>query len=290
MADVTVALRIGAELGEGPVWDVVRARLVFVDITGHRIHLFDPRTATARTLTVPYPIGAIACTVRGDWVAAAAGGFWRVNPETGAMALVANVEAVDAGTRMNDGAVDAAGRFWAGSTSLTGQEGQGTLWRLDPDGTAHRMLAPVTTSNGPDWNPDSTRMYYADTRTRRVDVFDFHLAEGAVTNRRTFVDFAGATGRPDGVIVDADGGVWVALWAGGAVHRYTPDGRLDQVVAFPVTLTTKCAFGGPALEDLYVTTAAGRLTPEEHAAQPLAGALFHVRPGPRGRPPHLFRG
>ena len=290
MADVTVALPIAAELGEGPLWDASLARLVFVDITGRRIHLFDPLTKTVRSLTVAHPVGAIACTVRGDWIAAAATGFWRVDPETGEMVPVATVEREDAGTRMNDGAVDAAGRFWAGSMSMRGQEGQGALWRLDPDGSARRMLAPVTTSNGPDWSPDNTRMYYADTRTRRVDVFDFDVDAGTLTNRRPFVDFSGDAGRPDGVIVDADGGVWVALWAGGVVHRYDPDGRIDMVVRFPVTLTTKCAFGGPTLEDLYVTTASARLTADERAAQPLAGALFHLRPGHRGQPAHLFRG
>jgi sugar lactone lactonase YvrE len=286
--DLDVVLDAHLDLGEGPIWDAARGRLVFVDINRGHIHEFDPVARLDRIVEVGQPVGAVALSVRGDWTIAARDGFFRVDPDSGSTSLIAEVEADRTDTRMNDGYVDARGRLWAGTMSLVGGSGQGTLYRLDPDGHVEPMLAPVTTSNGIDWSLDGRLMYYVDTRTGRVDVFDFDEARGAISNRREFVTIARETGRPDGLVVDAEGALWVALWAGGALHRYMPNGALERVIRFPVTLTTKCAFGGPDLDDLYVTTASGQLTGAERAAQPLAGALFRVRPGVRGRAPHRF--
>ena len=191
---------------------------------------------------------------------------------------------------MNDGYVDSRGRFWAGTLSLERREGQGALFRLDPDRSVHTMLEPVTTSNGIDWSVDGRLMYYTDTGTRRVDVFDFDERLGAIAGRRPFVEVAEADGKPDGLVVDAEGGIWVALFRGGAVRRYLPDGRLDRVIELPVALVTKCAFGGPELRDLYITTAHKDLSPAERQAQPLAGGLFRVTPGMAGKAPNRFAG
>jgi sugar lactone lactonase YvrE len=148
----------------------------------------------------------------------------------------------------------------------------------------------VTTSNGIDWSPDGRLMYYTDTRTRRVDVFDFDEAGGHISGRRPFVDLTAEAGRPDGLVVDSEGGVWVALWRGGAVRRYGADGRLDLTIELPAVLVTKCAFGGPDLRDLYVTTAWSDLSPDERREQPLAGGLFRAAPGVAGQPPRRFGG
>lgn len=279
-----------AELGEGPLWDDDRSRLIFVDIGRQHLHVFDPASASHRTMSMQVPVSAVGLTVAGDWIAAGGGGFRRVDPETGTETPIVDVEIAARRTRMNDGCVDPAGRFWAGSMSLDGVEGQGTLYRLDPDGSTRAMLSPVTTSNGPAWSPDGRSMYYVDTRTRRVDVMDFDATQGVFSNRRTFVDLTNGPGRPDGVIVDREGGVWVGLWLGFAVHRYTPDGALDVVVPIPAACATKCAFGGDDLGDLYVTTARGPLDAEARAAQPQAGGLFRVRPGVRGFPAFRYRG
>lgn len=279
-----------AELGEGPLWDDRRSRLVFVDINGRRIHLFDPRTARAETLQVARQVSALGLTTGTDWVAAAGEGFVRIDPASGAAHVLVDVERPEQRTRMNDGAVDPAGRFWAGTMSLDGVAGQGTLYRLDADLTSRPMVAPVTTSNGPAWSPDGRLMYYVDTRTRRVDVFDFDATEGTCANRRPFVSFADGPARPDGVIVDAEGAVWVGLWLGFAVHRYTPDGLLDMIVDVPTASATKCAFGGDDLSDLYITTALAPLDAEARLSQPGAGGLFHARPGVRGLPAHRFGG
>lgn len=289
-AEIDVAYDARAELGEGPIWDDRRAQLVFVDIGSQQVHLFDPATGRARILTMSVPVSAIGLTTAGDWIAAGGGTFLRIDPDSGREVPLVQVEAPERRTRMNDGAVDPAGRFWAGSMSLDGVEGQGTLYRLDHDGSVQALLAPVTTSNGPAWSPDGRLMYYVDTRTRRVDVMDFDVSRGTWTNRRVFVDLSGGPGRPDGVIVDRDGGVWVGLWLGFAVHRYTPDGVLDMVVPIPTACATKCAFGGPDLGDLFVTTARAPIDAAARAAQPHAGALFRARPGVHGAPSLRFRG
>lgn len=278
------------ELGEGPIWDPVRGLLVFVDIQQQRIHTFDPAAGRHAVKATTLPVSAIGLTVRGDWVGAAAGAFVRIDPDTGRLTPIVEVEPPSRRTRMNDGAVDHAGRFWAGTMSLDGLGGQGTLYRLDPDGSVRPMIAPVTTSNGPAWSPDGTLMYYVDTRTRQIDVLDFDPEAGTCVNRRPFVPFGDGPGRPDGVIVDAEGGVWAGLWLGHAVHRYTPDGRLDLIVDVPAACATKCAFGGPELADLYITTALAPLDEAGRREQPEAGGLFHVVPGVRGLPSVPWRG
>jgi sugar lactone lactonase YvrE len=190
---------------------------------------------------------------------------------------------------MNDGSCDASGRFWAGTMALDERPGAGTLYRLSGDGHVETVLRPVTISNGLDWTDDDERMYFVDTATGCVDVFDFDAAAGAISNRRTFVRIAPEQGAPDGLTVDAEGCVWVSLWGGGAVHRYAPRGTLECVVRLPVTHPTSCAFGGNDLRELYITTAAIALTERERARQTNAGDLFRCRPGPAGRAPHRFK-
>lgn len=289
-ADVELVCHVQAELGEGPLWDPRRQRLVFVDIHRGQIHEFDPRRNTHTSWWAGVPISAIGLRASGGWVAAAGPGFVAIDPDHRQITALLDVEAADRRTRMNDGAVDQAGRFWAGSMSLDGVAGQGTLYRLDPDLSVHPMLAPVTTSNGPAWSPDGRRMYYVDTRTRRIDQLDFSPDSGTCANRRPFVDLSAGPGRPDGVIVDRDGGVWVGLWLGHAVHRYLPDGTLDLVVPLPAACATKCAFGGDDLDELYVTTARAPLDAAGREAQPQAGGLFRVRPGVVGQPSSFFLG
>jgi len=285
-----LALDIRAELGEGPVWDERRQKLLFVDIMRGHIHEFDPATGKDRVVEVGRPVGAVVIAERGDWIVAAKGGFFRVDPKTGKPSLIAAVEADLADNRMNDGYVDARGRFWAGSMSVSGGRERGSLYRLDPDGSVRRMLSRVSISNGLDWSPDGRTFYYTDLALSRVDRFDFDPIAGLLANRRPFVEFPLEIGYPDGLIVDAEGYVWVALWEGGSVHRYAPDGRLDLIIPIPASQTTKCAFGGPDYTDLYITTAWIGLDHDARESQPLAGGLFRVRPGMRGRRPNRFGG
>jgi sugar lactone lactonase YvrE len=279
-----------AELGEGPIWDAARERLLFVDIMRGHVHEFDPANRRDRIVEVGQPVGAVTPTTRGDWVVAARDGFFRVDPASGRTALIAHVEPDDSETRMNDGYVDARGRFWAGTMGMGGVRERGSLYRLDPDGTVTRHMTGVTISNGLDWSPDRRLMYHADTGLGRVDVLDFDEAGGTIANRRPFVTIDEEDGSPDGLVVDAEGGVWIALWEGGAVRRYRPDGSLDRVIPMPVTLVTKCAFGGRDLMDLYVTTAWIDLDADARARQPMAGGVFRLRPGVAGRASVPFAG
>jgi sugar lactone lactonase YvrE len=288
--DVELVLDAKAELGEGPVWDDRRQRLVFVDIMRGDIHEFDPATGKDRVVNVGRSVGCVALTERDDWVIGAADGFHRVDPKTGRTTLLAPVEADIRDNRMNDGYVDARGRFWAGTMGMGGVRERGSLYRLDPDGTVRRMLSRVSISNGLDWSPDGRTFYFTDLALSRVDKFDFEPNTGALKNRRQFVDFPHEIGYPDGLIVDAEGFVWIGLWEGGSLHRYAPDGRLDRILPVPASQTTKCAFGGPDLMDLYITTAWVGLDAQARAAQPLAGGLFRARPGVRGRKANRYGG
>ena len=285
-----LVLDAGTELGEGPIWDASRERLLFLDIMRGHVHEYDPIGRQHRIVEVGQPVGAITPSVRGDWVVAAKRGFFRVDPANGRTTPIAEVEADIDTNRMNDGYVDGQGRFWAGTMDMTERAPAGSLYRLDPDHTVHRVLPGATISNGVDWSLDRTRMYYIDTPTGRIDVLDFDETRGAVSNRRPFATIPPDSGHPDGLVVDAEGFVWVGLWGGGALHRYGPDGTRVRVIRFPVDRVTKCAFGGPTLTDLYVTTAFIGLDAAARTRQPLAGGLFRLRPGVAGRPANRFAG
>jgi len=167
--------------------------------------------------------------------------------------------------------------------------GAACLYRLDTAGTATRVLDGVTISNGLAWSHDGGTMYYIDTPTRRIDAFSFEPATGKIGDRRPFLTIPVGAGSPDGMTIDENGGLWVALWDGGAIHHYV-EGRLERVIALPVSRPTSCAFGGPDFDELFVTSALSRLTPAERRAQPLAGSVFRLRPGVRGVAPSVFAG
>jgi sugar lactone lactonase YvrE len=285
---VELVLDARADLGEGPRWDSAHQRLLWVDIMRGRVHAFTPATGACRNVAVHQPVGALVGARDGSLVLAVAGGFARLDLDSQKFEMQAAVEADRPQNRMNDGACDGAGRFWAGTMALDEGPGAGALYRLDPDLTVHTMLTGVSISNGLDWSLDGRRMYYVDSPTRRIDVFDFDVAKGSIANRRTFVEVPADAGVPDGLTVDAAGFVWLTLWGGAALRRYAPDGTLERVVPLPVTHPTSCAFGGAALDELYVTSARRPLTAEEKARQLQAGGVFRLRPGVVGRPAHLF--
>jgi sugar lactone lactonase YvrE len=288
--DVELVFDAKAELGEGPVWDSASECLYFVDIERSRVHRFHPTTHTSRSYDAGSMVGAVALAEAGDLVMAVCHGFARLDLDSGRVRMIAEVEAGRQDQRMNDGKCDPAGRFWAGTMAFDHRSGAGALYRLDPDGRVQTMVRDVTISNGLDWSADGRLMYYIDTPTRSIDVFDFDPASGAIANRRPLVQVADRQGFPDGMTLDADGGIWVAFWGGSAVRRYTADGALDREIRLPVTQPTSCAFGGRDLSDLYITTAATTLSPEERARQPRAGGVFRCRPGVLGRPANRFKG
>lgn len=276
-----------AGLGEGPYWDVAAGAVLWVDIPGGRLHATVHPTGVTTTASLGAPVSAALPAEGGGVLIARRNRLVMIGhggAQPAAERLVAEVP-MEAALRFNDAACDPRGRVWVGSMHTGGTAAAGALYRLDPGGVLTEVIAGVTISNGLGWSPGSSRLYYVDTPTRRVDVLDYDIETGAVSGRRTFADLAGAGGQPDGLTVDAEGCVWVALIGGGALHRYGPDGRLDTVLPLPVSHPTSCAFGGPDLADLYVTTASEPLTAAERAGQPLAGRLLRLRPGATGISP-----
>ncbi|MBQ0866306.1 SMP-30/gluconolactonase/LRE family protein [Streptomyces sp. A73] len=249
---VETALRAFAELGEGPTWDAAAGRLLWVDILGARIHTFDPATGDRTVMATEQHVGAAKPRAGGGLVVNLRDGLGLYEADGRFSWLLRDPVP---GRRGNDAAVAPDGALWAGTMYYDETPGGGSLVRLAPDGTAATALDAVTVSNGTGWSPDGTLMYYVDTPTRRIDVFDVRDGGAVVAGRRPLVSIEEGAGFPDGLTVDADGCVWVALWDGAAVRRYTPEGVLDRVVGLPVQRPTACAFGGAGLGDLYITTA-----------------------------------
>jgi sugar lactone lactonase YvrE len=290
MTGVQLVLDARAELGEGPVWDAAASRLIWVDIMRGRVHRFDPISGDAQTREIGRPVGCAVPSADGSLMVATSRGFERLDWASGRVSTVAEVEADLPGNRMNDGACDPAGRFWAGTMAIDESAGAGALYRLDPDGRVSTMIRDVSISNGIAWSRDLQRMFYVDSPTQRIDVFDYDVATGGIANRRALVQIPPEQGVPDGLVLDADDFIWIALWGGSTLHRYAPDGTLDRVVPVPATHPTKCAFGGAGLDELFLTTAAIALRETERAAQPQAGGLWRIRPGVRGCAPYVFGG
>lgn len=281
MTNADLALDAKAELAEGPCWLADRGLLAWVDITPGLVHLFDPSTAADRTLEIGQPVGAVVPADDGHLALAVRDGFALLDPDDGTIEMLAEAERELPQNRMNDGKCDAAGRFWAGTMALDGRPGAAALYRLDPNRHVERMVAGVGISNGLGWSRDNRLMYYIDTLLGRVDVFDFDLTSGAIENRRLFAEVQGG-GAPDGMAVDADGGLWVAVWGGAKVLHFLPDATLAAEIALPVSQVTSCCFGGPELRDLYITTAWQGLTDDSRSREPLAGGIFRSQPGVRG--------
>ncbi|WP_030271813.1 SMP-30/gluconolactonase/LRE family protein [Streptomyces sp. NRRL B-24484] len=277
-------VRDRAHLNESPLWDDRHQVLRWVDILAGRVHGWDPATGRRTLFEAGLPVGAVALRESGGLVLAVADGFALFDGER--TTRIADLDSEGGELRMNDAVCDPEGRLLAGTMAYSHEPGRGTLHRLDPDHTVHTALSGVTISNGLDWTADGATAYYADSPTGEVRAYRYR--EGRLLDPRPFVTTEG--GVPDGLAVDAEGGVWVAVAFSGTVRRYLPDGTLDTVVAVPATVTTSCAFGGPDLDTLYITTATENLTPAQLAEQPLAGGIFACTPGVRGRAAHRFRG
>ncbi|HWK28573.1 MAG TPA: SMP-30/gluconolactonase/LRE family protein [Solirubrobacter sp.] len=271
------------ELGECPVWRADAQDLLRVDINGPAI------VAAGRRRRLPAPVGFALPARDGGLVAGVGLDLVRLAdldaaPERRARIGEAHVN------RFNDAACDAHGRLWAGTMSTTRVAGTAALYRVEADSPPAPAIAGATISNGLGWSLDETRMYYIDSVTQRVDALDFDAERGRLGRRRAFAHVEPDDGLPDGLCVDAEGGVWVALFGGGAIRRYLPSGRLDAHVPLPVSCPTSLAFGGPGLDELYVTSSRHRLTAAQRAAEPAAGSLLRLRPGVTGRLTHAFAG
>lgn len=278
-----------AELGEGPSWDEADQRLSWVDIVGGRVHRWWYDTGRTEVIDVGELVAAAVPRAGGGLVLAlthdlATGDF------DGTLGRRQPIEAGVPGNRLNDAKCDPAGRLYVGSMSTTDHTGAAALYRVDRDWRISTVLTGTTISNGLGWSPDGSRMYFNDTPAHRVYAFDYDVEDGTASNQRVLYEFEPAAGDPDGLTVDADGYVWVASYGGASVRRVSPSGELDGVLRLPVRNVTSCAFGGPGLDELFITTAADGLSDAERAEQPLAGRVFRYRPGVTGLPVVAFAG
>ncbi len=278
-----------ARLGEGPRWDGERGELLWVDIEGETVHRsrlgHDGRLLTIGGYRVGHPVGAAAPAAAGGWLLAAGSGFWHLDQDGGLVQLAQPEADREGRTRMNDARTDPRGRFFAGSMAYGATPGMGRLHRLDLDGSVTTVLEGLTISNGIDWSPDGTTVYFADSGTRTIDAFDYDLETGEMSGRRRIYETAEDDGAGDGLTVDTDGTIWVAMHGIGAVRRLSPDGELLTEVRLPASQTTAPCFGGEDLATLFVTSAREGFSADDEQREPEAGRVFRIDgAGARGRP------
>jgi L-arabinonolactonase len=279
-------------LAEGIVWDDREHLLYWVNIHDAEVWRWNPDSDTSPAVFhLPERVCALGLRESGGLVLALASGFALFDPANSMLENLANVERDLPTTRLNDGRVDAAGRFVCGGMDeSSAQLPLSSLYSVGTDRKVGKLLAGVTCTNSLCWSPDGGQLYFTDMPTKRIDAFDYDLRTGRVSNRRTFASLADEPGLPDGSAIDAEGFLWNAQWRGSKVVRYRPDGLVDSEFSLPVSNPTCVAFGGPDLDVLYVTSAWFDLTQEERALQPHAGSLFALKPGVRGRPEFRYLG
>lgn len=274
--------RVGATLGEGAVWHAASRCVVFVDIKGRRLYRYDPHTDVRRSWAAPGQIGFALPNVDGSWVCGVQGGLYRFDFASGIFSRTLPVETGRPGNRLNDGYVDRTGALWFGSMDDAEREASGQLYRVGRDGRLNVRDSGYVITNGPTASPDGRTLYHTDTLQRVVYAFDLG-DDGSLERKRVFANIDGS-GCPDGMAVDEEGCVWVALFGGGRIERFSPDGRCIGRVDFPCSNITKLAFGGDDLQTVYATTARKGLTDEALLREPLAGGLFAFRAPVKGLP------
>jgi L-arabinonolactonase len=276
-------------LGEVPRWHPVERVLYWIDAFKPAVHRLDPHSGQLDSWTPPEKLGSFAPCAGGGLLIAGRNGLARYHPASGRLERIVDPEQGGAVNILNDGRCDRRGRFWVGSMSKTMERASGRLYRLDR-GRLDALDEDIWVSNGVCFSPDDNKMYFADSHVKTIFVYDFDVGAGTLGARRVFAAMGEGPGVPDGSSVDADGFVWNAAFDAGCLIRYAPDGRVDRIVALPVSRPTACAFGGPDLATLYVTSARFRLPPEKLAAEPLAGSLLALEVGARGLPEPMYEG
>ena len=280
--------QLGAPLLEGPVWVERDWALWFVDIKGHKVHRYDPASGDRRSWDAPDQVGFVAPIARGGFVAGLKTGLAWFDPGDGSFTPMIDPEPALPGNRLNDATVDPSGRLWFGTMDDAEAGDTGAVYRLAADGSCVASSPLVSITNGPAVSPDGRTLYHIDTLGGVIYACDLG-DDGLLTNRRQFASIPNSEGYPDGPTVDSEGCVWVGLYKGSSVRRYSPGGELLEVVHFPVDAITKIAFGGPELTTVFATTAAKHLSAAEKAEMPGAGDLFSFEVSVPGQPGNLVR-
>ena len=276
-------------LGEGSLWNYKTGELMWVDIKKEILNIYNPATGYNKEMFTGQMIGTVVPTESGNALVALQNGIYHFNIETGAKKLLVDPEADLPGNRFNDGKCDPSGRFWAGTISLSGEKEVAALYRFDPDTTIHKMVDKVTISNGIVWSADKTKMYYIDTPTQKVMAYDYDDATGEISNSAVAVNVPTEMGSPDGMTIDENDNLWVALWGGSAVGCWNPvTGELIDKIEVPAKNITSCAFGDEDMGTLYITSAREATSNEELEKWPHAGGVFKYRPGVKGVPAFYF--
>jgi len=278
------------DLGESAVWDADRARLYWVDITGQTVYAKDWSTGAIQSLTLPDTVGSVALRAGGGLVAALRHAVAFCDVDAGTIEVVRTLESDLPGNRFNDGAVDPRGRFWFGSMDLGETSPTGSFYCLHPDTTITPAFNDIICSNGPTWSPDGRTVYHVDSTRQLVRAYEFDPASGNIGPGRTFISDEQQPWYPDGVTVDAEGFIWNCKWDGARIVRYAPDGTVDREIPLPVPRPTRCAFVGPDLSLLAVTTARYGLSAEQCDDFPLSGQVLLLDPQARGLPSFRFAG
>jgi sugar lactone lactonase YvrE len=280
-----------ADLGEGPAWEPRRGILYWVDIHAGRLHIFNPADGSDRSIDVGEFLGCAVPRRSGGLVLGLRSGFASLDISTEKLSRLVNPEPGLPGNRFNDGKCDPVGRFLAGSMDDAEVEASGSLYSFAPDGPVKTLLTGTRISNGLTWSPDYRTFYFIDTPTRTVMAYDYDLATGDIANPHPAISVPFELGWPDGMTSDTEGMLWVAMWGGARLTRWDPDaGKLLAEIPFPALNVSSCAFGGPNLTDLYVTSARKEMTAEQLAKYPFSGGLFRVKTDIQGMPTFDFAG
>ena len=272
------------------MWRAETQALVWVDIESASVCCFYPATGENQTWDVGEKPGLAVPAEKGDLILGTSVGFVRLDLDSGELSPIIDPEQDLPNNRFNDGKVDPEGRLWAGTMGMNEAPNVGSLYRLNRNLSADKLFDQVSISNGMAWTSDHKTFYYIDSPTRRVDVFDCDMAGGSVSNRRTAFELPSGMGYPDGMCIDNEGMLWVALWQGWGVARFEPDGTLLAKVEVPVECVTSCCFGGENWDELYITTSSRDLDRTGRTEQPLAGGVFRCKAGVSGPPTNLFLG
>lgn len=279
-----------AEHGEGPIWDPIEQYLYWVDIMQGKYYKGDPANETVETFEVGQPLGVLALREKGGIVMAVRDGFGFYEPTTQEFKLIEpSPEQHNDLVRFNDGAVDPAGRFFAGTMAWEPENRLGKLFRLDTDHTWHPMEDQLYITNGMGWNKDASTYFMIDTPSHVMYAYDYDLNTGNIQNRRPHITFE-ETVFPDGMCMDAEDGFWVAIWEGAKVIHFDAAGKKVEEIALPVTHPTSCCFGGPDLSTLFISTSNIALSEAQKQEYPLAGRTFRVETSAKGRVEPRFKG
>ena len=278
-----------AVLGEGPAWDSAHQRLYWVDILAGHLHIYQPENGQDQSIPVGQAIGCAAPARDGRVALGLKEGFALFDPASSELTFLARPEDALPGNRFNDGKCAPDGRFLAGSMDNAEVEASGSLYSLGVDGVLKTLLSGVRISNGLAWSPDYKTLYFIDTPTRQVLAYDYDLQSGDIANPRLAVSIPEALGWPDGMTSDVEGMLWVALWGGAKLTRWNPaTGQLMAEIPIPAFNVSSCAFGGPDLTDIYITSARKGMTADQLAKYPLSGGLFRLHTNIQGMPTFEF--